>query len=119
MRAHKRSTGNAFENQALDAERAHLSWKQAWKHTGQALLERRQLRETAKAKGANGPGNLTVKESKGRVESQSETDRENPKRVKRETLGGLQQPLGPQANPLETLPPKCHKPSSVKQPELL
>ena len=72
MLAHMRSTGNAFEKQALDVERAHLVWKQAWKHIGQALLERRQLRETAKAKGANGTGNLTVKESKGRVENQRE-----------------------------------------------
>ena len=61
MLAHMRSTGNAFEKQALDVERAHLVWKQAWKHTGQALLERRQLRETAKAKEAKGPGNLTVR----------------------------------------------------------
>ena len=48
MLAHMRSTGNAFEKQALDVERAHLVWKQAWKHIGQALLERRQLREKAK-----------------------------------------------------------------------
>ena len=60
-----RRTGNAFEKQALDVERAHLVWKQAWKHIGQALLERRQLRETAKAKEAKGPDNLTVRESKG------------------------------------------------------
>jgi hypothetical protein len=44
----------------------------AWKHTGQALLERRQLREKAKAKEAKGPGNLTVRESKGGVVNQSE-----------------------------------------------
>ena len=43
---------NAIEKQALDVERAHLVWKQAWKHIGQALLERRQLREKAKAKAA-------------------------------------------------------------------
>ena len=72
MLAHMRSTGNAFEKQALDVERAHLVWKQAWKHIGQALLERRQLRETAKAKEAKGPGNLTVRESKGGVVNQRE-----------------------------------------------
>ena len=74
MLAHMRcqpSTGNAFEKQALDP--AHLVWKQAWKHIGQALLERRQLREKAKAKAANqGPGNLTVNESKGGVVNQRE-----------------------------------------------
>ena len=64
---------NAIEKQALDVERAHLVWKQAWKHIGQALLERRQLREKAKAKAANqGPGNLTVNESKGGVVNQRE-----------------------------------------------
>ena len=77
MLAHMRSTGNAFEKQALDVERAHLVWKQAWKHIGQTLLERRQLctklREKAKAKAANqGPGNLTVNESKGGVVNQRE-----------------------------------------------
>ena len=73
MLAHMRSTGNAFEKQALDVERAHLVWKQAWKHIGQALLERRQLREKAKSKAANqGPDNLTVNESKGGVVNQRE-----------------------------------------------
>ena len=75
MLAHMRSTGsrNAIEKQALDVERAHLVWKQARKHIGQALPERRQLRAKARAKAANqGPGNLTVIESKGGVVNQRE-----------------------------------------------